>query len=66
MYLFQYVNDCKRFMKWFPLTDKGNKRVYYRNVLYINAQETYLFGRIMGNLIRFYDSIYHKIKGGEV
>lgn len=63
MYVIQYIKDCKRYMNWYPLTDKGNKRIYYRNVLYINSQPRYLFGRIMDRLIKIYDYVYHKING---
>ena len=64
MYLVTYIKDCKRYMRDYPLTQKGNKRVYYRNVLYINSQPRYLLGRFIDRCIRLYDSIYHKIKEG--
>ncbi len=62
MYLVTYIKDCKRYMRDYPLTKDGNKRIYYRNVLYINSQPRYLFGRLIDKIIRLYDSIYHSIK----
>ena len=54
MYLFEYIKDCKRFMRDYPFDNKdgkGNKRIYYRNVLYINAQPKYLLGRIITKIL---------------
>ena len=62
MYLVRYIKDCRRYMRDYPLTEYGNKRIYYRNVLYNNSQPRYLLGLIIDKLIRLYDSIYHSIK----
>lgn len=53
MYLFEYIKDCKRFMKMYPFNkdSKENKRIYYRNVLYVNAQPKYLLGRIITKIL---------------
>ena len=54
MYLFEYIKDCKNFMKMYPfrnLDGKGNKRIYYRNVLYINAQPKYFLGRVISKIL---------------
>lgn len=54
MYLFEYIKDCKEFMKRYPFNknDKNSKRkIYLRNVLYVNAQPKYLLGRVISNIL---------------
>lgn len=57
MYLVRYVKDCRRFMRDYPINDKTNKKIYYRNVLYINSQPKYALGRFIDTVIRFYDKV---------
>lgn len=67
MYLFRYIKDVNDYVKrtYHYKNEKGfNKRIYWRNVLYINSQPRYLLGRLIDKLIRLYDSIYHSIKEG--
>ena len=65
MYLSRYIKDCKDYMKKYPLENGNNKRIYYRNVLYINSQPKYLLGRLIDKLINIYDKAYKKF-GREV
>lgn len=57
MYLVRYVKDCRRFMRDYPPDEKTNKKIYYRNVLYINSQPKYALGRFIDRIIRFYDNV---------
>ena len=54
MYLFRYIKDCIDYIKRYPFdkTNKKNKRkIYYRNVLYVNAQPRYFLGRVISNIL---------------
>lgn len=50
MYLFRYIKDCVWFAKRYPLNN-GKPLVWFRNVLYVNAQPKYLLGRIISAIL---------------
>ncbi len=51
MSFINYVNDCIHFAKRFPLNDKSHFFVWFRNVLYCNAQPYYWHGKIITKLL---------------
>ena len=57
MYLIEYITDCKNYVKLFPYEEKphSSKRIYWRNVLYINAQPKYFLGRVISKIITSFD-----------
>ena len=50
MSFIRYIRDCIHFAKKYPFED-GSKRIWLRNVLYINSQPKYLYGRIIDKLL---------------
>ena len=46
MSFIKYIKDCIHFAKKYPFTHKGIKRIWLRNILYINAQPKYWISRI--------------------
>lgn len=51
MSFINYIKDCIEFAKRFPLRNGDNKRIWFRNVLYVNAQPKYWHGWIISKLL---------------
>lgn len=49
MNIIKYIKDCLCFMKRFPYKKENGTSfsLYIRNVLYINAQPKYLYGKLV-------------------
>lgn len=50
MYLITYIKDCIHFAKRYPLNG-GKPLLWFRNVLYVNAQPKYFFGRVITSIL---------------
>ena len=51
MSFINYIKDCIRFAKWYPLRKGDNPKIWLRNVLYCNAQPRYWHGRLISKLL---------------
>lgn len=52
MSFIKYIKDCIHFAKKYPFTHKGIKRIWLRNMLYINAQPKYWHGRLISRILK--------------
>ena len=50
MSFIRYIKDCIHFARIYPF-ENGSKRLWLRNVLYINAQPKYWHGRLIDKLL---------------
>lgn len=55
-----FIKDCKDFMKRYPLEKGDNKRLYFRNLLYLNAQCGTWLDNVVHSFIRLYDKIVRR------
>ena len=51
MKIIEFIRDCKRMRKEFPYMTT-------RNLLFLNSQPKYLYGRIIDSCIRAYDRLH--------
>lgn len=52
MSFIKYIKDCIHFAKIYPFMHKGIKRIWLRNILYINAQPKYWHGRLISKILK--------------
>lgn len=52
MSFIKYIKDCIHFAKRYTFTHKGIKKVWLRNILYINAQSRYWHGRLISRILK--------------
>lgn len=52
MSFIKFIKDCVHFAKRYPFTHKGIKRIWLRNILYINAQSKYWHGRLISKILK--------------
>lgn len=52
MSFIKYIKDCIHFAKRYPFKHKGVKKVWLRNILYINAQPRYWHGRLISRILK--------------
>lgn len=48
--MIQYIKDCIHYAKRFPFT-RGSCRKWLRNVLYVNAEPKYWYGRLITKIL---------------
>lgn len=53
MAFIEFIKDCRRMRREYPYMTT-------RNLLYLNSQPKYLYGRIVDGCVRIYDKIHEK------
>ena len=61
MSFIRYIKDCIHYAKSFPFRPGFNRRIWLRNVLYVNAQLKYWHGRMITRLIMQRDKVSDRL-----